>query len=233
MSNDVEIPAVEAVRDYYDFNTRRWFRRPRVVDTIHRAVWGEGVRSETEAFHYVDALVLREVEEVSRDLRTPLRVLDLGCGIGGSLIFLASSSDISGSGVTVSPVQARYAAERIVRAGLANRVSVMEADFLHLPETLKPAHLAYSIEAFIHGPDPAAYFAAVANALVPGGMLIVCDDFLSGTAPAEQSSFNGHTLRAFRDGWLAHSLISVDKANEHAQQAGFEPVRNEIGRAHV
>jgi hypothetical protein len=55
--------------------------------------------------------------------------------------------------------------------------SVFTSDFLALPFDVPRAELAFSIEAFVHGPNPRAYFEAGPRYLVPGGALVVCDDF--------------------------------------------------------
>jgi len=214
------------VRDYYDLNTARWFRRPRESDAIHRAVWGEGVRSQAEAFRYIERLILGELPALSGAFAVPLHVLDLGCGVGASLIFLASNSSIRGTGITLSGVQARYAAQRIARAGLADRVTCLEHDFLHLPATLTPAHMAFSIEAFVHSPDPQAYFASTAEHIVPGGRLIVCDDFLGERAQGRLSRQQARMLDEFRRGWLAPSLITVAQADACASRLGYRQVKN-------
>lgn len=214
------------VRDYYDLNTARWFGRPRESDAIHRAVWGEGVRSRAEAFQYIDRLILGELQALSGSFPSPLHVLDLGCGIGASLIFLASHASIRGTGITVSGVQARYAAERIARAGLADRVTCLEQDFLHLPATLTPAHMAFSIEAFVHSPDPQAYFASTAEHVIPGGLLVVCDDFLTERARAPLSKRETRMLDEVRNGWLAPSVITVTQADAFASPFGYRQVKN-------
>ena len=219
-------PAVDAVRAYYDVNTSRWFRRERDSDAIHRAVWGDGVRSQAEAFRYVDRLVLREVQNLSSAFPSSMHVLDLGCGICASLVFLASHAKIRGTGVTLSGVQATFAADRIARAGLADRVRCVESDFLHLPSTIEPAHVAFSIEAFIHGPDPQAYSASAAAHLEPGGSLIICDDFLTERARGGLSRSEARMLEEVRSGWLAHSLITLAEADTCAQRAGFQRLSN-------
>ncbi len=220
------ITGLEEVRDYYDLNTARWFGRPRESNTIHRAVWGAGVGSRLEAFQYLDRLVLHELQELSSSFRAPLHVLDLGCGIGASLIFLATYSPIRGTGVTLSGVQARYAAQNIQQAGLGERVECLECDFLQLPHTLEPAHLAFSIEAFVHSPDPGRYFASTAEHIVPGGLLIVCDDFLSDRAERQLSRRERRMLDEVRTGWLAPSLVTVVRADAYASRLGYRQVKN-------
>jgi hypothetical protein len=87
------------------------------------------------------------------------------------------------------------------------------------------AHLAFSIEAFVHGLDPAAYFAAAARYLHPGGYLVVCDDFLAQNG-AEISSESARWLREVRTCWLANTLVRTEEAVELARRAGFEPRKN-------
>jgi cyclopropane fatty-acyl-phospholipid synthase-like methyltransferase len=228
--------ALNEVRGYYDANTARFERFGQGQGTLHRAVWGEGVGSRNEAFRYVDELIWRELTKLAvRDDTT--HVLDLGCGVGSSLAFLASRGSVRGTGATLSGVQARRARERGIRTGLADRVRFIEADFLALPSDVPKAHLAFSIEAFVHGLDPAAYFAAAARYLHPGGFLVVCDDFVTpkGGAPSPPEA---RWLREVRTCWLANTLVGTEEASELARQAGFELCKNldltpylELGRA--
>jgi predicted O-methyltransferase YrrM len=218
--------SVDEVRRYYDLNTPRWLGRPRATGTIHRAVWGEGVNTERDAFEYIDRLILGELRGLEAALATPLHLLDLGCGVGASLIYLASHAAIKGTGVTVSGVQAGMARERVAAAGLADRVACVEGDFLQLPATLPPAHLAFSIEAFVHSSDPDAYFASTAARLVPGGLLIVCDDFLTGRTEGRLSRREARMLDEMRTGWVAASLVTVARADEGARRSGFQQVRS-------
>ncbi|HEX6277281.1 MAG TPA: hypothetical protein VFZ53_29770 [Polyangiaceae bacterium] len=62
--------------------------------------------------------------------------------------------------------------------------SGLEASLLDLPSEVPTAELAFSIEAFVHGPAPRAYFEAASRYLVPGRALAVRDDFRTSTGRA-------------------------------------------------
>ena len=211
------------VERYYDRNTPAFARFGQGGRAIHRAVWAPGVQSRADAFRYVDGVVLKEIERLSLGSSEPLHVLDLGCGVGASLSFLASRAPIRGSGVTLSGVQAQAARASCEAANLAHRLSFVQADFLNLPKTIPPAQLAFAIEAFVHSADAAAFFAAAARQIVPGGLLIVCDDFLSarGDSPSQTQRQRRH-LEEVRTCWLAASLLSVAQAEALAAHSGFE-----------
>src|SRR5580765_4303535 len=102
------------VRDYYDRHTSKFVALGQggSVGAIHRAVWGPGVRRAEDAFRYVENQVADRLRRLPLDIDTP-HVVDLGCGVGASLTYLAEQlPSISGTGITLSPVQARIAQER-------------------------------------------------------------------------------------------------------------------------
>lgn len=64
-------------------------------------------------------------------LRPGQRVLDIGSGWGGLALHLATQADVDVTGVTLSTEQHRYATDRIVKAGLADRVRFLLKDYRH------------------------------------------------------------------------------------------------------
>jgi len=133
-----------AIRRYYDRHTASFVRFGQGGGSIHRAVWGPGTSTRDQAFHYVDDQIARLVGRLLTTARTA-HVVDLGCGVGASLSYLAQRLPVRGTGITLSPVQAAIARQRIAEAGLSGRVECIEGDYCDLPSTLAPADVAYAI----------------------------------------------------------------------------------------
>lgn len=206
------------VRRYYDRHTRTFvaFGRGGSVGAIHRAVWGLGADTRDQAFHFVDDQIARLIKDLPVAPNPP-HVVDLGCGVGASLCYLAERHPFRGTGVTLSPVQARFAATRIQDAGLSARVVCIEADFTDLPSTIPAADLAYAIESFAHATDPARFFDQCRRLVRPGGVLAICDDFRRpGAGPAAD-----RTINRFARGWHLNSLLTPDALHALARAAGF------------
>ena len=104
----------DSVRRYYDRHTSSFlaYGQGGQHGCIHRAVWGEGVETREQAFHYVDNLLATTLTNHAMTTEAT-HIIDLGCGIGASLCFLANKFPISGTGITLSPVQQRIASSRI------------------------------------------------------------------------------------------------------------------------
>ena len=100
------------------------------------------------------------------------RVLDVGCGIGGSARILARDYGFDVLGISISPGQIQRASE-LTQAGLSCRFAVMDALALELPDQTFDA--VWSVEAGPHMPDKQRYADELLRVLKPGGLLTVAD----------------------------------------------------------
>jgi SAM-dependent methyltransferase len=141
---------VARVRAYYERNTPIFMRfgRERETQTIHRSVWAEGVGALPEALTYVNNLVGNAVMGVAAERAgQPLQLLDLGCGVGGSLFHLAraTAAPFFGIGVTISPLQCRLARQSALARGRA--AAFVERIFA---PAAGEVDLVYAIESLVH-----------------------------------------------------------------------------------
>jgi len=215
---------VGRVRRYYERNTA-WmlrFGQGRGEAVIHRPVWmGEGI-SRREALHTVDRLIAEALLADGRPNRSIERILDLGCGAGGSALWLAARYPLHITGITLSPLQARTARNQALRRGLGERCSFQVADFTDLPR-VEGISGAYAVESFSHGHDPAAFFSRLGGLLPAGSRLIVCDDFLTSARGAGMNQ-SQRWLSRFRQGWHLQSLMQADQLLRIASEHRFQLV---------
>lgn len=221
-AHSVAMPPFDAedIRRYYDRRTPGFLRHGQGGETgaIHRAVWGPGTATRVKAFHYVDDLIAGLVTSLPEQ-PAPFHLVDLGCGVAGSLCYLAGRLPIRGTGVTLSPVQCRIGRARIADAGLSDRVRCIEGDYTALPEGVEMADLAYAIESFVHGPSPERFFAQCGRLVRPGGLLVLCDDVRRPTTGRAAIP----AIDRFQRGWHINSLLRLDELLELARSAGLEP----------
>jgi SAM-dependent methyltransferase len=222
--------STQSIRRYYEQNTRLFFSlgsSPRAY-SIHRSIWMEGVRTQEDALNTSNRLLLDEVERLS--VSSPLRLADLGCGIGGTLFYLLEHlyKPAYGVGLTISPLQARLARQRSHQLTLEGACLFVEADFLS-PPLADVFDLAYSVEAFVHAPAPERYFEQAARLLKPGGRLVLVDDFLvDAPIPARNVRSTEQTrlrwLEAYRQGWHVPNLCTAAQVTVLAQACGLHLV---------
>lgn len=210
----------EKVRAYYNRNTR-WFQlfgKTGGTRNIHASLWAEGVRTEAEASSYSNACILREAEDLGKP---DLRLLDLGCGIGGTMAYLAAKlpDTVKISGITLSERQAETAARFLAPFG--ERCRVMPGDFHHLPgEWAENVDLAWALEAFVHSPSPEDMLGEAWRVLRPGGRLLLIDTFprlSEDELPAAEKPY----LRDYQTCWGAGHTLTVPRCQALAESPGF------------
>jgi tocopherol O-methyltransferase len=208
---------------YYDRNTGLFLRlgQARGTPAIHRGLWSPGVHTADAAADQVN----QRIAETARDRLAgpPGSVLDLGCGVGGTLFSLARAfPEADLQGITLSARQVERAQELAQQRGLAARCRFHHGDFhrLRLPQT---ADLIVAIEAFVHSDQPDAFLETCRAQLAPGGLLILVDDFLSRPLetlrPAER-----RLVERFQHGWQVPGLCTAEQLEQRLGAHGFAAV---------
>ncbi|MEG3976622.1 methyltransferase domain-containing protein [Microcoleus sp. herbarium8] len=158
-------------------------RRQAQIDLIEELLGEAGVPSE-------------------KALCEPYRILDVGCGIGGSTLYLTqkfssiaqnnlksdggvdrdfgrsteqnqTGASVMATGITLSPVQANRATERAKIAGLESNVNFLVADALNMPFPDESFDLVWSLESGEHMPDKIKFLQECCRVLKPGGTLML------------------------------------------------------------
>lgn len=214
---------VTRVADYYDANTRRFLRfgENANVAAIHRCVWMPDAATTADAVDTVNRLVL---DRLRGNVPTPEgRILDLGCGVGATMVRFAKAMNVQVTGVNISPVQAGLATQRFEAEKLTERCHVLCADFAKLPSEPR-YHAMVGIESVVHSPSLADLITSLAARLHPGGRIVLCDDWMTEKdrgLPARE-----RCLEQFRAGWRIGSLHTVAEFAGMSERAGLRLVED-------
>ncbi|MGH9775961.1 MAG: SAM-dependent methyltransferase [Candidatus Acidiferrales bacterium] len=136
---------------------------------LHHGYWIRGDESKELA----QVQLIEHLAEAAR-IRAGQKILDVGCGFGGSSIYLAKNYQADVTGITISPVQVAMATEAAALEGVVAKFLLMDAEAMHFDELFD---LVWSVESVAHYQDVAKFFASVANLLKPGGTLALTDWF--------------------------------------------------------
>jgi SAM-dependent methyltransferase len=201
------------VAAYYDRLTR-WNRLARAVGygggsatlTVHRGLADPRANGRPTSTRLHDLIV----ETVAVD-RSP-RVLDAGCGLGGTMLALRERWGGDYTGVTLSGAQASIAGSAIAAAGRARDVRVRVGSYDNPPDG--PFDVVMAIESLVHSADPAKSVRALVAQLAPGGRFVVVDDMPSRDADRVRD------VETFRRGWACATLWPRDRYLDLFAQLG-------------
>lgn len=148
-------------------------------------------------------------------LKSGQRVLDVGCGIGGTTRYIAADIGCRVSGIDLTPEYIDVARDLADRTGLGGEVSYEVASALDMPfePEIFDAAVTFHVAMNIH--DRAALYAEVARVLKPGAAFCVYDvmkkndEDLSFPVPWAQVPETSH-------------VITPDETCNFLKGAGFE-----------
>ncbi|WP_341711274.1 cyclopropane-fatty-acyl-phospholipid synthase family protein [Erythrobacter sp.] len=108
-------------------------------------------------------------------LRSGDTVLDIGCGWGGMAIYLARHFDVHVVGITLSEEQLELARQRVIEAGVADRVSIELVDYRDFAAAGRKFNRIVSVGMFEHVGQPQFedFFHACANLLTDDGTMLL------------------------------------------------------------
>lgn len=108
-------------------------------------------------------------------LRPGMKVLDVGCGVGGPQRSLARKFGASIVGLNINEYQLGKCSAYNSKADLDHLCSTLHGDFLNIPAEDGSFDAAYHIEALCHAPDKAAAYAEIFRVLRPGAVFVGYD----------------------------------------------------------
>jgi phosphoethanolamine N-methyltransferase len=143
------------------------------------------------------------------------RVLDVGCGLGGSAFVMARDFGLRVDAIDLSRNMLALAEDKLAANGLGDRVSLQWGDCLEL-DCSDRYDAIYSRDVFLHIADKARLFAVLYAALKPGGQLLFTDYCCA--AKPWSDAFNAYVRER------GYSLHTTDEYAELIEGAGFEQV---------
>lgn len=217
----------QQIQQFYDASSGLW-----------EQVWGEHMH---HGYYGPSGTERKERRQAQIDLVEELlkwagveqcdRLLDVGCGIGGSSLYLAEKYNAIATGITLSPVQAKRATERAASAGMGDRSQRPSAQFsvtdaLDTPFPDNAFDLVWSLESGEHMPDKRRFLEECYRVLKPGGTLIMATWCHRPTRPETPLTADERQLLAdiYRVYCLPY-VISLPDYEAIAQQLGLQNIR--------
>jgi len=172
----------------------------------------------------------QKLELICRKLRLKpgQKLLDIGCGWGGLIIWAVQHYGVDATGITLSQPQADYANQRIAALGIGDRCRVEVVDYREVAED-KPFDALVSVGMFEHVGEPMLeeYFHKAYRLLKPQGVFL--NHGISSTnllQSNEKGSFSDAYV--FPDG----ELVQIHRTLARAEGANFETRDVESLREH-
>lgn len=178
---------------------------------IHYGYWDDQVKSFPESLLRMNEIMMQTAAIQSTD-----SVLDAGCGVGGSSIYLASRLGCTVTGITLSQRQATQATKFAKEKNQEHLVSFTIMDYCNTDFNDESFHVVWGCESICYADDKEKFIKEAYRILKPGGRLIIADGFVTSFENNQQP-----VIRKWLDGWQVNYLETPERFLKFLKNAGF------------
>ena len=202
------------IEQYYDLSQthykRVWdLKRSR---SLHYGYWD----STTKNFH--EALLnINKILAAKAGINKHHKVLDAGCGIGGSSLWLAKNIGCKVTGISLSAKQVDTANELAKNESLQSLAIFEKQDFTATDYESESFDIIWAIESVCHANDKSKFINEAHRLLKKGGRLVLADFFKKENLGGNDAAL----IKQWANGWAIDDFAGIEKFNDQLKEAGF------------
>ena len=207
------------IADYYDQTLnhyQKWWKLNQSL-AVHYGLWDENTRNFQEALVNTNRFMMELA-----DIQPHERILDAGCGVGGSAFYLAKQRNAKVSGITLSEKQFEYARQKNEELKLTHLVDFGLEDYTN---TSFPGHTfntIWAIESLTSLVDKKSFANEAIRILKPGGKLVIADYFRNDNDKKDPNNW----MKKWQDCWSLADIIHEKPYLDIFQNEGFQLIKN-------
>jgi tocopherol O-methyltransferase len=159
-------------------NTHKIIELYDVISPYYPSLWGEHLHHGywivgDESKEKAQLQLVEHLAELA-NVKLGSEILDIGCGMGGSSLYLARNYNATVTGITISPVQVEMATAAAARERIDVKFLVMDAEAMDFQ---KQFDVLWSVESISHYQHREDFFVSATRLLKPGGAFAIIDWF--------------------------------------------------------
>ncbi|MBV1880478.1 MAG: methyltransferase domain-containing protein [Pseudomonadales bacterium] len=227
MENQPNNKYYNEIVNYYDtcdIDYKMLWRLDRCL-AMHYGYWDETTEGVSDAL-VRENQILAERAQITKDHR----VLDAGCGVGGSSIWLAQNLGCKTLGITLSQGQVNACRKNAEDRGTSELTGFEVRDYTDTGLDDASFDIVWAVESVCHATNKEDFVKESLRLLKPGGKLIIADFW------ATQHEYKGEdatTMEEWVSGWSVNELEHIDNFRSYLGKNGFNELSYEDATENV
>jgi ubiquinone/menaquinone biosynthesis C-methylase UbiE len=152
------------------------------------------------------------------NIRQGCKVLDAGCGRGGSALWLAAERQAEVAGISPVESQILEARQQAEKRGLHSSVKFIVGDYCQTPFPDASFDVVWACESLCHARQKSCFYQEAYRLLRPGGQLIIAEYIRSERTCSDKQE---KRLMRWLNRWAIPDIDTAEEHRAHALGAGF------------
>jgi len=186
------------------------------IYNIHYGFWDEKTRSHSESLHNMNRVLAEKLRIKPGD-----KILDTGCGVGASAIWLAKNYNVEVVGVDISEFHCKKAEAFAKKAGVSNRVKFYVKDFITTNFEKESFDIIWALESVCHASIKKDFVREMKRILKNSGRLIIADGFIKRD---DLSILDQYLLNNWINNWAIPNLVMISDFYKYLEETGFKNI---------
>lgn len=183
---------------------------------MHYGYWDKDTKNHSESLLHMNRALSKKLTIKPGD-----KILDAGCGIGGSSIWLAKHFDVEITAITLTASQVERAQDYAKKNGVEDQIEFKEADYCNTPFADETFDIVWGLESICYAVDKQDFVKEAYRVLRKGGQIVVADGFaLKDDFTPEEWGY----IQAFLDGCVVPNLATVDVFKGAMESCQFQDI---------
>jgi len=208
----------EDISGYYDLSEVH-YRRVWNLDksrSLHYGYWDKSVKNFDEALLNINKVLADHAE-----IKGGEKVLDAGCGVGGSSIWLANEKNCRVIGISLNERQIEKANLFAGEFRLNEKVLFERKDYINTGYASKYFDVVWAIESVCYADDKGMFLKEACRVLKPGGRLIIADFFKT----RDLNSQDAALVTKWAHGWAVNSFATTEEFHSDLKTNEFKNIK--------
>jgi cyclopropane fatty-acyl-phospholipid synthase-like methyltransferase len=180
---------------------------------IHYGYWDENTKTLSEALENENKLLAKLAAIKQND-----EVLDAGCGVGGSAIFLAKQFGCRVTGITLSKKQVDSCYKNAEKHSVSDHVKFICGNFTKMDFADETFDVVWAIESACYAPDKKELLKEFKRVLKTGGRLIIADGFLKDEVLSKREN---RKFNKWINSWGMPNLSRISEFQQYLNELNY------------
>jgi len=208
----------EDISRYYDLSETH-YRRVWKLDkskSLHYGYWDESTKNFHEALLNINK-ILSDVAAIEPGEK----ILDAGCGVGGSSVWLAKERRCKVVGISLNQRQIERATAFAKQLGVDGNAVFEQNDYNDTGYAPGSFDVTWGIESICYADDKRRFLKEAHRLLKPGGRIILADFFKE----EGLNEGNAKLVKQWANGWAINDFATREEFEEDLRSAGFTNIK--------